>query len=142
MNKTRTIAALACMTLIGAGALQARESGAHSVSNTNATAPKPNADGAKAAACTPSTHLANLEFNNVRALIETGGNMWEDRANGNPAYEVPKTADNSGPKAIFAGSRGIRPDDRHNPDPGCHPHHNRFEPVSWALRSRLALSVV
>jgi hypothetical protein len=59
---------------------------------------------AKAVSCTPSTHRADLEFNNVRALIETGGNMWQDRALGNPAYEVPKTNDNSGPNAIFAGS--------------------------------------
>ena len=65
---------------------------------------KPVDPSAKAASCSPATHQVNLEFNHVRALIETGGNMWMDRAVNNAAYEVPKTSDNSGAKAIFAGS--------------------------------------
>ena len=33
----------------------------------------------KAANCTPSTGKKFIEFNNVSALIETGGSMWQDR---------------------------------------------------------------
>src|SRR5690606_38731933 len=31
-----------------------------------------------------------VQFNNVRALIETGGSMWQDRSNSRPSYEIPK----------------------------------------------------
>lgn len=55
----------------------------------------------RAAGCSPATARATLEFNNVRALLETGGVLWMDRANGAPSYEVPK---NSGVSAIFAGA--------------------------------------
>jgi hypothetical protein len=30
----------------------------------------------RAAACAPATGLRDLEWNNVRALIETGGSLW------------------------------------------------------------------
>ena len=43
----------------------------------------------KAAACAPATGLKDLEWNNVSAIIETGGNMWTDRANSRAEYEVP-----------------------------------------------------
>ena len=32
----------------------------------------------RAAACAPATGLRDLEWNNVRALIETGGSMWQN----------------------------------------------------------------
>jgi len=54
----------------------------------------------RSAACAPATALLDLEWNNVRATIETGGNMWQNRANGVSAYEVPK---NGGVSAIYAG---------------------------------------
>ncbi|MBM3428897.1 MAG: hypothetical protein FJX95_08965, partial [Bacteroidetes bacterium] len=44
----------------------------------------------KAAACVPATGLRDLEWNNVSALIETGGSLWQDRANGRSHYFVPK----------------------------------------------------
>ena len=44
----------------------------------------------KAANCTPATGKKFLEFNNVSALIETGGSMWQDRSRNDAAYEVPK----------------------------------------------------
>ena len=53
----------------------------------------------RAAACAPSTAIRDLEWNNVRALIETGGSMWQDRAQFRSAYEVPK---GGGVSAIFA----------------------------------------
>ena len=43
----------------------------------------------RAAACSPATALRDLEWNNVRALIETGGSMWQDRATSRASYEVP-----------------------------------------------------
>jgi len=68
----------------------------------------PNSNKDLAAGCAPSTKVEVMERNNVRYIIETGGNMWEQRA-GNPRafYIVPKTnadgtdADNS---VLFAGS--------------------------------------
>ena len=55
----------------------------------------------KAAGCSPATGRKILEFNNVSALIETGGSMWQDRSRNEAAYEVPA---GSGEKVIFAGS--------------------------------------
>lgn len=55
----------------------------------------------KAENCAPATAIAQMDFNNVRARIENGGNMWQNRSNGTPFYEVPK---NSGTHAIFAGA--------------------------------------
>ena len=66
--------------------------------------------GTRAAACPPSTAIRNLEWNNVRALLETGGNMWEDRANYLAAYEVPKDV---GVSVVFAAALwmgGLSPD--------------------------------
>jgi hypothetical protein len=58
----------------------------------------------RAAACAPATALLDLEWNNVRARIETGGNMWQNRANGTSAYEVPKTETGAGGvSSIYAG---------------------------------------
>ena len=62
-----------------------------------------NAGGPKAAACAPASQITELAYNNVRAVIENGGNMWQRRAQGRPGYEVPKTEDFTGPNAIFAG---------------------------------------
>ena len=55
----------------------------------------------KAANCTPATGRKILEFNNVSALIETGGSMWQDRSKNDAAYEVPK---GSGEAVIYAGA--------------------------------------
>lgn len=52
-----------------------------------------------AANCTPSATATELDINNTRALIQTGGDMWWDFSIAR--YEIPK---NSGHKAIFAGS--------------------------------------
>jgi len=49
----------------------------------------------KAANCSPSTGRKVMEFNNVSALIETGGSMWLDRSRGKNAYEVPKGSGNT-----------------------------------------------
>lgn len=61
-------------------------------------------DGPRAAQCSPAKGLRDLEWNNVRARIETGGNMWQDRENSRAAYVVPKPADNEqGVSSIYAG---------------------------------------
>ncbi|MCB0763916.1 MAG: T9SS C-terminal target domain-containing protein, partial [Flavobacteriales bacterium] len=60
---------------------------------------------AKAAACSPASQVTQLNFNNVRAVIENGGNVWTRRGGtARSGYEVPKTDDFSGPNAIYAGS--------------------------------------
>lgn len=64
----------------------------------------------KAANCPPATGLRDLEWNNVRALIETGGSMWQDRSISRAAYEVPK---DGGVSSLYAGALwlgGISPD--------------------------------
>jgi hypothetical protein len=55
---------------------------------------------ARAAGCAPATALTKLEYNNVSALIETGGSLWQDRSTRTAAYEIPRGA---GTKAIFSG---------------------------------------
>ena len=35
----------------------------------------------RASACAPATALRDLEWNNVRALVETAGTLWHERAN-------------------------------------------------------------
>ena len=42
-----------------------------------------------AASCLPSSSSAELNINNVRCLLQNGGDMWWDLVN-NPRYEVPK----------------------------------------------------
>ncbi|MFN9326282.1 MAG: hypothetical protein ACK6A5_12945, partial [Flavobacteriales bacterium] len=58
----------------------------------------------KAAGCSPATQVTQLAFNNVRAVLENGGNFWQRRGVGRSGYEVPKTEDFSGANAIFAGA--------------------------------------
>ena len=58
---------------------------------------KPN--GSLAANCSPATSSTELDINNTRALIQTGGDMWWDFTRAQ--YEIPK---NSGHTALFAGS--------------------------------------
>jgi hypothetical protein len=55
----------------------------------------------RAAGCSPATARTTMNLNNVRALIETGGSLWQDRSTGTAAYEVPA---GSGKTALFAGS--------------------------------------
>lgn len=55
----------------------------------------------KKANCVPSTSKLTLQFNNVACLVETGGIMWQNRAEGAPSYEVPK---GGGRHVIYSGS--------------------------------------
>lgn len=51
--------------------------------------------------CAPSSATLRTNFNDVSALLETGGMLFLDRSNGVGTYEVPK---NSGLTAIYAAS--------------------------------------
>ena len=57
--------------------------------------------GQMAAPCAPPTARAFLSFNNVRALIENGGSMWQDRTVNQASYEVPA---GGGVSSMYAGS--------------------------------------
>jgi hypothetical protein len=55
----------------------------------------------KAANCAPASTYGYLEFNNVRALIETGGSMWQNRSTSAASYEVPA---GSGEMVVYSGA--------------------------------------
>jgi len=58
--------------------------------------------------CSQATALTELNINNVRTALMTGGDMWWDLSN--PRYEVPKVEPGSGIEAahaIFAGALWI-----------------------------------
>lgn len=54
-----------------------------------------------AAQCNPATATIDLDINNVRARLMTGGDMWWDRGTGTARYEIPK---GSGKHSLYAGS--------------------------------------
>lgn len=56
---------------------------------------------AAAANCVPATAKIDLDINNVRAQLMTGGDMWWDIGAEEARYEVPK---GSGKHSLFAGS--------------------------------------
>jgi hypothetical protein len=78
--------------------------------NSNNGGQNTSIDNTRAAQCAPATGIRDLEWNNVRARIETGGSMWQDRANSRAAYIVPASGDVS---SLYAGALwmgGIAPD--------------------------------
>ena len=54
-----------------------------------------------AANCKEAQSTIDLDINNVRAKLMTGGDMWWDRGTGTASYEVPK---GSKKNSLFAGS--------------------------------------
>lgn len=55
--------------------------------------------------CAPATSYLSLEFNNVRAVLNTNGVLFRDyRNNGNAGYEVPKVDIGIKRKAIYAAA--------------------------------------
>lgn len=87
------------MVLLGAGALglagsvSARE-------NVGKRDPKTQLK-TTAAGCQPAVASIDLDINNVRARLMTGGDMWWNNGQGNAAYEIPK---GSGKHSQFAAS--------------------------------------
>ena len=55
----------------------------------------------RAAGCAPASASTFLEFNNVKALIHTGGNLWQIAGQNFSQYEVPK---GSGIMALFTSA--------------------------------------
>jgi hypothetical protein len=55
----------------------------------------------KGANCSPATAKLLMQFNDVKALIEQGGSMFQDRQASVASYEIPK---GSGLHVIFAGA--------------------------------------
>ena len=81
--------------------------GAGTPGETAGSAPQINL---RAAACAPATGLRDLEWNNVRALIENGGALWYNRAIDRGAHFVPKE---EGVSVVYGGALwlgGISPD--------------------------------
>ena len=67
-------------------------------------------ENSRAEACAPATALRDLEWNNVRALIENGGALWYNRAIDRGAHFVPKE---EGVSVVYGGALwlgGISPD--------------------------------
>ncbi len=53
------------------------------------------------ASCRPAEATIDLDINNVRAKLMTGGDLWWDRGTGEARYEIPK---GSRKNSLFAGS--------------------------------------
>ena len=74
------------------------------IAETNDLSPKvkidPNNQGLRAGCATPSAYI-DMSYNNVKARINTGGDMWMDLALHTPSYEIPK---GSGKHSIFSGA--------------------------------------
>lgn len=69
-------------------------------------APSPNSVKSVMSVCSPATAQTDLDINNVRTTMLTGGDMWWDLTNGK--YLVPKPAPGErGPTSLYAGSLWI-----------------------------------
>ncbi len=68
--------------------------------NSAANSGKSGSGNGTAANCSAPATATELDINNTRALIQTGGDMWWDLV-GQPRYEIPA---GSGRDALFAGS--------------------------------------
>ena len=62
---------------------------------------KPAENVLKGANCAPSKAKVTMKFNDVSALLEQGGSMFQDRAKSIATYEIPA---GSGLRLIFAGA--------------------------------------
>lgn len=98
---TKSVLGIACLMLLGATGLYAKE---------NIGQKRANEKGLRTTAnCAPASSSVELDINNVRALIHNGGDFWWDLV-GNPRYEVPKLPRNQAASArhsSFAGSLWI-----------------------------------
>ena len=92
----------ALFTLLSAGAAVCK---APSYAKSSGDGNEPNPPGVAVANCQYGTARAELDINNVRALIHNGGDMWWDLAT-SARYEVPKVTDPSEIRrtALFAGA--------------------------------------
>ncbi len=95
MERTKKLLAIA-LTL-SVSVLTAKE-------NVGLIGGKLSGNAAASAACSPATAKADLNINNVRALIMNGGDMWWDQGLDVARYEVPK---GSGKYSYFAAALWI-----------------------------------
>ena len=87
--------------LLSLSSLFALNVGAAAYKGQNSTAGKgPGDPGQLAAGCSPATASTELNINNTRALIQSGGDMWWDLI-GQARYEIPKDSKKT---SLFAGS--------------------------------------
>ncbi len=107
MNFTNRIRIAGALTLAG---LLGLSTGITARENITAEGHK-NALKTSAAGCQPAISSIDLDINNVRARILTGGDMWWNQGLGVAAYEVPK---NSGKSSQFAASCWIGGFDKQN----------------------------
>jgi hypothetical protein len=97
------IASMAVLAAVSAEA-KAPDSASNNTNNAN------NLNRSLANNCRPSQAVEELALNNVRARLETGGSMWQNRTTGTPAYFVPR---GTGQASIYAGALwmgGLAPD--------------------------------
>lgn len=93
-NKIRSAGALTVISILGiTGHLSARE---NVVSSGHKSGFKTTATG-----CQPATAAIDLDINNLRARLMTGGDQWWNIGEGVAAYEIPK---GSGKSSQFAAS--------------------------------------
>lgn len=101
MNKYRFAALLTCTVALGFSTDSAARQNVNSTERTNNGGGNRQSLLRTAAGCTPATAAIDLDINNVRARLMTGGDMWWDQGTTEARYEVPKgTKKNS----LFAGS--------------------------------------
>ncbi|HEY4799204.1 MAG TPA: hypothetical protein VII99_09035, partial [Bacteroidia bacterium] len=74
---------------------------AYALKNSNSSAKSKGTQPSLLAGCTPGASQTDLDVNNVRARMLTGGDMWWDYAKQVGQYEVPK---GSGIMPIYAGA--------------------------------------
>src|SRR5215218_2050664 len=92
---------LAALMLFAVSA-NARENGANGNRQGNSSANRGNSQDQLQASCTPASAKTDLDINNVRATIMTGGDMWWDLTTAR--YEVPKDGN---AHSIYAGALWI-----------------------------------
>ncbi|MCO5268010.1 MAG: T9SS type A sorting domain-containing protein [Brumimicrobium sp.] len=70
-----------------------------SIGNKNGT--KPTGNIYDKANCPPSNARLFMDFNDVKALVEVGGSLWQNRQTNSASYEVPA---GSGNRVLYSGS--------------------------------------
>jgi hypothetical protein len=91
---------IAAITLLSLPGMADRSWGMPTV-GTNLKEKQPGQLKTSAAQCNPATATIDLDINNIRARLMTGGDMWWDRGTGTARYEIPK---GSGKHSLYAGS--------------------------------------
>lgn len=100
--KRHIIALPALAILLFAASAEARENGATGHRKANPDNQRGNTQDQLAASCTPAAAKTDLDINNVRTTIMTGGDMWWDLTTAR--YEVPKDGN---AHSVFAGALWI-----------------------------------